>query len=308
MTKRITALVALALFAAACTGGATASPTPTPSATTSPTVAPSPTVSPSPSASPSASPASGLYLRAWQTQALPPPSSFLTGPMLTVSDGVLIDNNVAIPMIFPGPLLILPNASPITADGEKAIVEQARELGLLDGPTDFTAGSVMPGGVSGHLLLTAEGTTYELMGNPDKLVMCNDKPCPVDPGSPEAFAAFWWLLQNTSSWLGGNLGPSAQYQPERLAVLVVAPAAANGGIATNEVAWPLTDFATFGVPLPGGQAMSCATVFGDDLSELLPVLRNANQMTVFVDSTGAKQSLNVRALVPQEPSPCPDQA
>src|SRR6185369_343412 len=128
MTKRITALVALALFAAACTGGATASPTPTPSATTSPTVAPSPTASPG--ASPSASPASGLYLRAWQTQALPPPSSFLTGPMLTVSDGVLIDNNVAIPMIFPGPLLILPNASPITADGEKAIVEQARELGL----------------------------------------------------------------------------------------------------------------------------------------------------------------------------------
>lgn len=304
MIKPITALVALALFAAACTGGTTASPTPPPSASTPPTVAPSPTASPSPSASPAA----GLYLRAWQTQALPPSSSFLTAPLLTVSDGVLIDNNVAIPMIFPGPLLILPNASPITADGEKAIVDQARELGLLDGPTDFTGGSVMPGGVTGNLLLTADGTTYELLGNPDKLVMCNDKPCPVDPGTPEAFGAFWWLLQNTSSWLGGNLGPSAQYQPQRLAVLVVAPAAANGGITTNEMAWPLADFATFGVALPGGQATSCATVFGDDLSELMPVLKNANQMTVFVDSTGAKQSLNVRALVPQEPSPCPDQA
>jgi hypothetical protein len=227
--------------------------------------------------------------------------------MLTVSDGVLIDNNVAIPMIFPGPLLILPNASPITADGEKAIVDQARELGLLDGPTDFTGGSVMPGGVTGNLLLTADGTTYKLIGNPDKLAMCNDKPCPVDPGTAEAFAAFWWLLQNTSSWLGGSLGPSAQYQPERLAVLVVPPAAANGGITTNEVDWPLADFAAFGVPLPGAQGMSCATVFGDDLADLLPVLMNANQMTVFVDGTGAKQSLNVRPLVPQEPSPCPDQ-
>ena len=303
MTKRITALVALALSAAACTGGATASPTPTPSATSSPTVSPSPTASPSPSTTP----ATGLYLRAWQTQALPPPSSFLTAPMLTLSDGVLIDNNVAIPAIFPGPLLILPNASPITADGEKAIVDQVRELGLLDGPTDFTGGSLMPGGVTGNLLLSAEGTTYELIGNPDKLVMCNDKPCPVDPGTPEAFGAFWWLLQNTSSWLGANLGPSAQYQPERLAVLVVPPAAANDGLTTNEVVWPLADFAAFGVPLPGGQAMSCATVFGDDLAELLPVLSNANQMTVFVDSTGTKQSLNVRALVPREPSPCPDQ-
>jgi len=304
MTKSIIALVALSLCAAACSGGAIASPTPAPSATTSPTVAPSPTTSPSPSTSP----ASGLYLRAWQTQALPPASSFLTAPLLTVSDGVLIDNNVAIPMIFPGPLLILPNASPITDDGQKAIVDQARELGLLDGPADFTGGSVMPGGVTGNVLLTADGTTYELTGNPDKLVMCNDKPCPVDAGTPEAFAAFWWLLQNTSPWLAANLGPSAQYRPERLAVLPVPPAAANGGIAPNEVTWPLADFATFGVPLPGGQAMSCATVSGDDLSNLLPVLLNANQMTVFVDSVGAKQSLNVRALVPQEPSPCPDQA
>jgi len=36
------------------------------------------------------------------------------------------------------------------------------------------------------------------------------------------------------------------------------------------------------------------------------VLLSANQMTVFVDSAGMKQSLNVRALVPLEPSPCPE--
>jgi hypothetical protein len=47
-------------------------------------------------------------------------------------------------------------------------------------------------------------------------------------------------------------------------------------------------------------------VIGADVDSLLPVLLNANQMTVFVDKAGTKQSLNVRALVPLEPSPCPD--
>jgi hypothetical protein len=151
--------------------------------------------------------------------------------MLTVSDGTVIDNNVAIPLIFPGPLTVLPNARPITSDGEQAMVEQARELGLLDGATDLTGGGVAPGGVTAKLLLVVDGARYELTGNPDRLRMCGDRPCQVDPATPEAFAAYWWLLQNTDAWLGQRLGPSAQFQPERLAVLVVPPATDSGGIA-----------------------------------------------------------------------------
>lgn len=300
MTKRVAALSAIAFLAAACSGGSPASPTPAPS----PPPPPSATPSPSPSATTPL--AVGLYLRAWQTQALPPPSTFLTGPMLTVSDGVVIDNNVAIPLIFPGPLMVLPNARPITAEGEQAMVEQARELGLLDGATDLTGGGVAPGGVTANLLIVVDGTRYELTGNPDRLRMCGDRPCQVDPATPEAFAAYWWLLQNTDAWLGQHLGPSAQFHPERLAVLVLPPATENSGITPNEVAWPLEDFAGFGVAFPGGEAMRCATVIGADVDTLLPVLLNANQMTVFVDSVGTKHSLNVRALVPLEPSPCPD--
>jgi hypothetical protein len=90
--------------------------------------------------------------------------------------------------------------------------------------------------------------------------------------------------------------------------MVVPPATASSGLPTNEVAWPLADFATFGVLMPGASDGSrCGTVFGDDLDSLLPVILNANQLTVFVDGSGAKQSLNGRALVPLEPSPCPDQ-
>ena len=230
----------------------------------------------------------------------------LDGPMLTVSDGIVIDSNVVIPLIFPGPLMVLPNATPITEDGEQALVEQARELGLLDGATDLTGGGVAPGGVTANLLMVVDGTRHQLTGDPDTLRMCGDRPCQVDPATPEAFAAYWWLLQNTSAWLGQHLGPTAQFQPERLAVLVVPPATENGGISPNEVEWPLADFADFGVAFPGGEGMRCATVVGEDADTLLPVLLNANQMTVFVDGAGTKQSLNARALVPLEPSPCPD--
>ena len=300
MTKRVVALCAITLLAAACAGSSPASPTPTPSSS------PSPSPSPSTSPSPTTPPAAGLYLRAWQSQALPPPSTFLNGPMLTVSDGIVIDNNVAIPLIFPGPLMVLPNARPITQDGEQALIEQARELGLLDGATDLTGGGVAPGGVTANLLMVVDGTRHELTGNPEKLRLCGDRPCQVDPATPEAFAAYWWLLQSTDAWLGQHLGPSVQYQPERLAVLVVPPATENSGIAPNEVEWPLEDFASFGVVFPGGAGTRCATVTGDEVEALLPALLSANQMTVFVDSAGTKQSLNVRALVPLEPSPCSD--
>ena len=87
-------LVAVALVVVGCTGATAPSATPARTDQPSPPSSRSPT--PTPSVSPSASPPSGLYLRAWQSQALLPPSAFLSGPMLTVSDGILIDNNVAI--------------------------------------------------------------------------------------------------------------------------------------------------------------------------------------------------------------------
>lgn len=291
---RLTGFALLLISIVGCTGAAS-SPSPTPS----------PSQSPTPTPQPSPPNEGGLYLRAWETQALPPPSTFLSGPLVTVSEGIWIDNMVAVPAIFPGPLLILQNARTITPAGEQAIIDQARELGLLEGPTDFTGGGVAPGGVTANLLLIIGDTRHELIGDPGRAKFCADgKLCPVDPGTPEAFAAFWSVLQDTS-WLEANLGPNNRYQPERLAVLVVAPATANGDIMPNKTEWPLdADFATFGAPFVGGEDLRCAVVSGDDLAALLPALLNANQMTVFVDSAGVEKSLNVRALVPGEDPPC----
>jgi hypothetical protein len=246
-----------------------------------------------------------MYLRLWQTQALPPPSTFMFASLVTVSNGIWIDNNVAIDLIFPGPLLVLPNARSITPAGEQAIVEQARELGLLEGQTDFTGGGPMPGGVVGHILLIVDGTRYELTGDPARTRFCeNGRLCPVDPGTPEAFAAFWSELQD-SAWLAANLGPIAQYRPERLAVLVIAPAGDNSGVAPNKSQWPLsTPFADFGQPFAGGEGLRCAVVSGDDLVTLLPALLKGNQLTIFVDSNNEQHSVNARAVVPDEESPC----
>ncbi|HUG47186.1 MAG TPA: hypothetical protein VMP67_02115, partial [Candidatus Limnocylindria bacterium] len=94
-----------------------------------PSASPSPSPSSGPTPTPTPQPESGLYLRAWLTQALPPETNVGWLPMLTVSDGVVIDGNVAVPAIFPGPLLILPNARGLSEVGEAALVEQARELG-----------------------------------------------------------------------------------------------------------------------------------------------------------------------------------
>jgi hypothetical protein len=229
----------------------------------------------------------------------------MTSPILTVVDGLLIDNNVAIPMIFPGPLLILPQARAISPAGEQALVDQARDLGLLEGATDFTGGGVAPGGITGTILIIADGERFELTGDPNRLQMCNDRPCPVDPGTPEAFGAYWWLLSDTTQWLAANLGQPTTYQPERLAVLLVEPAADNSGLAPTRAEWPLADFDTFGQPFNGGATgQRCATVEGEDLAALLPVLLASNQLSVFVDSTGVEHSVQARALVPDEESPC----
>lgn len=292
MNRSSVGTLALLLVSAGCSVG---QPSPSPS--------PSPSTSPSPS--PSLSPETGLYLRAWQTQALPPSSTFMFAALAAVADGIWIDNNVAIPMIFPGPLLVLPQARTISPGGEQAIVNQARELGLLEGETDFTGGGVAPGGVTGHLLMIVGGTRYELSGDPSRVRFCdNGRLCPVDPGTPEAFAAFWSVLQDTS-WLEPHLGPNAQYQPERLAVLLVAPAVDNSGIAQNRSEWPLsTGLEEFGQPFAGGEGLRCAVVEGEELAALLPALLSGNQMTVFVDADNVERSVNARALVPGEESPC----
>jgi hypothetical protein len=302
MRKPFVGILLIALVAACSSATPSPSTTPTPPAT--PNSTPNPTQNPVPSSSPE--PTNGFYLRSWYTQALPPPSTFNWLPLATIADGVAIDGNVAIPAIFPGPLLIVPFARSITEAGTDAVAAEAERLGLLGETTDFTDGTIMPGSQTGHLQIVVDGVTHDLIGNPGHIVTCQAGECVPDAGSPEAFAAFWQEILNLDAMIPSELGPSGQYVPDRVAVLF-APPADGQGMQQQQVPWPLDE--TFdSVGAVGASGQRCSTYSGDDLAQLLPNLVTANQLTIFHDSVGNQRSLVTIVVVPGADSPCPDQA
>ena len=259
-----------------------------------------PSSSPAPSAAPSGpASVSGFYLRAWQTQALAPQRTFSWLAPVTISDGQFIDGNIAIPMIYPGPIYAGPQSRPISDAGIAAIVAEARKDGLLSDKTDF-ATDAAPGSVTTHIELRIDGVTRELTGPlPTGLV-----PDSAASGTPAAYQLFWNQITSINAWLASDLGQGKSFTPTSLAVLVTPPTEATAGIAANEKPWPLAStFATFGKPL-GGSSYRCATVAGSDATALLTVVVDSNQLTRFTDSAGAKASLRVRAMLPGEPDPC----
>ena len=263
-----------------------------------------PSPSPSPQPSPSPSPAADFYLRAYYTQALPPRFTF-AWLALTVSEGVLYDGNVAIDMIFPGPITIVPYARTISEAGIAALIDEARRLGMLDGNGDFTGGQQMPGARLAQVELVIDGQAYTLTGNPDAMIVCVRAPCEAPPGTPEAFGAFWQGLTMAGAWLESELGPVQDWMPERVALLLTAPTAQD--MPAQPAEWPFdTSIAEAGIAYPGEEGDRCVTLTTDALAALWPILRDANQLTVLVDQQGNQAAPVVRVLVPGDESPCPD--
>jgi hypothetical protein len=288
--KRLGILVVLAAFLLACTAA------PPPSV--------SPSSSPSPSQSAGPSPASAFYLRAWHSQSLPPEHTFSWLPVVTIADGVLLDGNVAVDAMFPGPLMISPIARPITEGGIDAILDLADQLGMLGHRTDFTGDEVAPGSRLGQIEIESGGNQRILVGDPALPVSCQGQVCAVDPGTPEAFAAFWQQLANAGTWLEPELGDASSYEPERVAMLLIAPVATEPGLSQEAIEWPLSVLLELaGSEFPGTD-MRCLTLAGADLDVLLPTLQDANQLTVFFDEESERSAV-VRVLVPREESVCP---
>jgi len=236
-------------------------------------------------------------MRAWQTQALPQNTFSWLSPV-TISDGQFIDGNIAIPMIYPGPIYAGPQARPISAAGIAAIVAEARKDGLVADKTDFSTGAV-PGSVLTHIQLRIDGVTRELSGP----LPTGSVPDSAAPGTAAAYQHFWNQITSINAWLAIDLGQGKSFTPTSLALLVTPPIAA-AGIAPTEKSWPLTStFATFGKAF-AASAYRCGTVTGADATSLLSVVTASNQLTRFVDSAGAQASLQVRALLPGESDPC----
>ena len=250
----------------------------------------------------SPAPAQTWWLRATVTQAIPPLDLFANRPMLVITgDGIAVTEG-PVPAIFPGPLHPNLVGRQLTGAGQARIVQAARDLGLLSGPTDFSGGGMVMGGVTGHIVLTVDGVLVELTGDPAAQIVCVTTPCEPEPGTPEAFGELWRHLQDLSSWLGAELGPEAPYVPAAYAILVGAPPTPEPGLPQAPADWPLEQpLATFGGPVANGTAR-CGTVSGADADALRPALQAANQLTFWTQDPEASAAfgLTVRPMVPGE--------
>jgi hypothetical protein len=288
---RVAALIAasLVLVLGACSGGAA------PSASTVPTGSPVASAPPS-------GVVKGTVFRAWTTAALPPAATFSWGSTAVIADGTLIVSG-PIPMIYPGPLMPNLIGRSITPAGIDRIFQAAHAAGLLAGPTDLTGG-IAPGGMTAHLSFLLDGQEREVIGDPNKVMMCIAAPCVPPAGSPEAFGQFWSQVSDIAAIAQGELGPEQRYQPTRLAVLVTDPPQDDSGLKPALAQWPLTTpLREFGTPLAGGTDR-CGVVDGGDLAKLLPAAQEANALTQWTDGTTGGRILVVRPLVPGDPDPC----
>jgi hypothetical protein len=254
----------------------------------------------------SPSPPPGFSLRAWVTQAIEPVAGFgMGGSSVAISDGRVVVSG-PIPSMFPGP--ILPNLlqRSISQTGIEAIIAAARDAGLTDGPTDLT-GAPLPGAPAGHISFVIDGVEREVVGRIDSQIVCITTPCNAAPGSPEAFGGFWSLLSNLDGWIPGELGAQTPYDPERLAILLTAPAT-DATLPPSSAAWPLEEpLSKFGVVFASPQGLPpvrCGVLEGDDLAAVLLAFRNGNALTHWTDATGDQRSVVVRALLAGEPDPC----
>lgn len=248
----------------------------------------------------------GALLRVTTQQALPPPSTFSWLPSVVITlDGRALTAG-AVPAIFPGPLINPLIERQLTQGGWAKIVAAARGFGLLGGATDFTGGAMPPGSMTARLQLVADGRVHDLVGDPNRIMVCVTAPCDPQPGTPEAFGAFLSRLGDLGSWLGADIGPEAIHVPEGYAILVGPPPADEPGLPQPQIDWPLEGgLDAFGRPLADGSDGRCGSATGPDAAALRPAFDSANQFTKWRDpADGSFRGLLVRPLLPGDANPC----
>jgi hypothetical protein len=250
----------------------------------------------------------GFVIHASWSQALPPRSLFGNLPVLVVTaDGRVLTQGPVIE-IYPGPLVAPIVERPISAAGVAALVQEAKDAGILVAGGDFTGGALPMGAAAGRLRIVVDGVTYDVVGDANAAVPCPpDQSCPDPvPGTPAAFATYWYQLLDMASWLEPELGPEAADVPSSYAVIVGPPPEPWQG--ETPVVWPVADPAldAFGDPVRGEPGTRCGTAAGDLAAALRPLFDKATVLTPWVatESASATHGLTVRPLLPGDEDPC----
>jgi hypothetical protein len=293
LRSTVAAALAFPFLVAACSSGApaTASPSePTP-------------VLPSPSSA-----ADGVVIHASWTQALPPRALFGNLPVLVVTADGRVLTPGPVREIYPGPLVAPFVERPISPNGVAALLQAAKDAGLLGPGTDFTGGAMPMGAAAARLQIVVDGVTHDVVGDANAAVPCPPtQACPeVVPGTPAAFARYWYRLLDMAGWLEAELGPEQAYAPSSYAVIVGPPPEPWEG--ATPVVWPVAEppLGAFGAPVRGEPGTRCGIAAGDLAAALQAPFAGATQLTPFVatPTASATRGLTVRALLPGDEDPC----
>jgi hypothetical protein len=293
LRSTLAAALAFPFLVAACSSGApaTASPSePTP-------------VLPSPSSA-----ADGVVIHASWTQALPPRALFGNLPVLVVTADGRVLTPGPVREIYPGPLVAPFVERPISPNGVAALLQAAKDAGLLGPGTDFTGGAMPMGAAAARLQIVVDGVTHDVVGDANAAVPCPPtQACPeVVPGTPAAFARYWYRLLDMAGWLESELGPEQAYAPSSYAVIVGPPPEPWEG--ATPVVWPVAEppLGAFGAPVRGEPGTRCGIAAGDLAAALQAPFAGATQLTPFVATAtaSATRGLTVRALLPGDEDPC----
>ncbi len=159
----------------------------------------------------------------------------------------------------------------------------------------------MPGGITGRIELTVDGSLVTLTGIPGEMPVAGD----VVPGTPAAFSSLWWKLADLPGNLNTELGPEGPYTPAGYAILIGQAPAPEPGMGGDVMVWPLdTPVNEFGAPVMSGSER-CGVVTGQDAVTMGEALGQANQLTQWTATpeTSATFGLTVRTIVAGE-DPC----
>ncbi len=294
---RFLAPFAVGLLVAACSNSAPATPSASPSA-------PSPSL---PAATPTRGPV-GFVIRASWTQALPPRSMFGNIPVLVVTTDGRVLTQGAVIEIYPGPLVAPVMERRISPQDIAALIQSAKDAGILRQGVDFTGGALPPGAAAARLQIVVDGVTYDLVGDANAAAPCPPgEACPgVVPGTPAAFARFWYRLLDLAGWLEAEVDAEQAHVPASYAIIVGPPPEPWPGAAP--MVWPVTDPAldAFGAPVRGEPGTRCGIASGEVAAALRRLFAGATQLTPFVATSSASSThgLTVRPLLPGDEDPC----
>ena len=247
--------------------------------------------------------ATDLVLRIEQGGGFVPIDWNLTNmPMVSLfGDGLVVMPGAQIE-IYPGPALPALSQMRLTPDAIQLLLQKALDVGL-DVDRDYTdLGSVgIADASTTTFTLTIDGQVHTTRVY--ALGMLDTAP---DGMSPDEFQARQDLLafQNEAmdlSWLPqGSVSDESMFEPTALRVFV-GDYRPDDALVEPPIDWPLTPgLSTFGDPVQNGrQGMRCGAVTGDDAAVLMPLVKQANQLTPWV-SDGARYGLLLRPLLPDE--------